>query len=89
LQFLLLTTDPSRPCQLLTPVWLSVVLLAPNYVYSAGIPLFHFAVMAERLRATIWLRSYEQQGLGRWMVGAVVLVVITQKWGNLGTEHPV
>ncbi|CAK5070025.1 unnamed protein product [Meloidogyne enterolobii] len=34
----------------------------PQYIYYLGSPLFHLAIMIERLLATIYVKIYEKQG---------------------------
>uniref|UniRef100_A0A183BQA0 G protein-coupled receptor n=1 Tax=Globodera pallida TaxID=36090 RepID=A0A183BQA0_GLOPA len=47
---------------LLVPVWLSVLLRLPTYQHALTYPLLHFAIMAERARATLHARTYEREG---------------------------
>uniref|UniRef100_A0A915CXS5 G-protein coupled receptors family 1 profile domain-containing protein n=1 Tax=Ditylenchus dipsaci TaxID=166011 RepID=A0A915CXS5_9BILA len=51
------------PCEILTPVWLNVLLLSTQYIYTQAFVLSHFALTTERIRATIALKTYETQGL--------------------------
>uniref|UniRef100_A0A1I8BPA4 Serpentine receptor class gamma n=1 Tax=Meloidogyne hapla TaxID=6305 RepID=A0A1I8BPA4_MELHA len=34
----------------------------PAYLYIIGSPLFHFAIMIERVLATVYVKIYEKQG---------------------------
>lgn len=49
------------PCDLLTPVWMVLAIYAPYYVYTVAFPAFHFCVMIERVRATLFAAKYEHE----------------------------
>ena len=63
-----------EPCQCLTPGWLVALLRMPCFVYLTTLPLVHFAITVERVRATLFARHYEQEGI-RCGVGSLVIVV--------------
>ncbi|KAF7632443.1 hypothetical protein Mgra_00008138 [Meloidogyne graminicola] len=49
-------------CELLTPTWLVVFFVFPNYFYLIANSGVHFLIMIERVRATIFIGHYENQG---------------------------
>nr|CAD2180808.1 unnamed protein product [Meloidogyne enterolobii] len=52
----------SDPCECLIPVWLVYLIRMPFIIYVNGSPLFHFAIMIERVLATVYVKIYENQG---------------------------
>uniref|UniRef100_A0A914MZJ5 Uncharacterized protein n=1 Tax=Meloidogyne incognita TaxID=6306 RepID=A0A914MZJ5_MELIC len=52
----------SNPCECLIQVWLVYLIRMPFIVYVNGSPLFHFAIMIERVLATVYVKIYENQG---------------------------
>nr|CAD2197133.1 unnamed protein product [Meloidogyne enterolobii] len=50
------------PKELLTPLWLVCFLLGPFYIQILCYPSLHFCIMLERLRATLFLEKYENEG---------------------------
>ncbi|CAK5070095.1 unnamed protein product [Meloidogyne enterolobii] len=52
----------SDPCECLIQVWLVYFIRMPAYFYYLGSPLFHFAIMIERVLATVYVKIYENQG---------------------------
>jgi len=52
----------TNPCQLLTPLWLVSILVGSLYLQQICYPTLHFCVMLERLRATLFLDKYENEG---------------------------
>ncbi|KAF7631199.1 hypothetical protein Mgra_00008573 [Meloidogyne graminicola] len=50
------------PCELLTPFWLAATLVGSFYLYTVCYPFLHFCIMLERLRATLFLHRYENEG---------------------------
>ncbi|CAK5080095.1 unnamed protein product [Meloidogyne enterolobii] len=50
------------PKELLTPLWLVCFLLGPFYIQILCYPSLHFCIMLERLRATLFLERYENEG---------------------------
>uniref|UniRef100_A0A914I0J7 G-protein coupled receptors family 1 profile domain-containing protein n=1 Tax=Globodera rostochiensis TaxID=31243 RepID=A0A914I0J7_GLORO len=62
----------SSNCDLRTPAWLAFVLTAPPYLYLAANPGIHFFIMAERCRATLFARHYENEGFRfGWICSAI------------------
>ena len=61
-------------CELLTPIWLVVVLIAPLYFYLVANSAIHFAIMLERIRATLFVRNYEREGFRCGIFGVLVVV---------------
>jgi len=57
------------PCDLLTPIWLVLVIHAPYFINTLAYPSFHFCIMIERARATLFAENYEKEGrlLGIYM----------------------
>jgi hypothetical protein len=49
-------------CDLLTTFWQNVLFLGTQYLYCFAYPLFHFAIMLERARATFMAEQYENTG---------------------------
>ncbi|KAL3118836.1 hypothetical protein niasHT_008183 [Heterodera trifolii] len=56
-----LTYIYSSNCELLTPVWLAFLLGSPSYIYLVAYSGIHFSIMAERFRATVFARNYENE----------------------------
>jgi hypothetical protein len=46
----------------------------PFYAYIAASPMFHFAIMVERVWATVFIGSYEKQG-NKYGIFSVAIVV--------------
>ncbi|KAL3093348.1 hypothetical protein niasHS_005862 [Heterodera schachtii] len=63
----------SDPCDCLSPVWLVYAVRMPFYLYIAGSPMLHFAIMIERVRATLFVHNYERAGT-KFAVGILALV---------------
>jgi hypothetical protein len=65
-------------CDFLTTFWQNAAFLSPQYVYYFAYPLFHFAIMVERARATFMAEKYENTGnrLGILMAIGIVSVFI-------------
>uniref|UniRef100_A0A914N925 G_PROTEIN_RECEP_F1_2 domain-containing protein n=1 Tax=Meloidogyne incognita TaxID=6306 RepID=A0A914N925_MELIC len=66
------------PCDLLTPIWLVLVIHAPYFINTLAYPSFHFCIMIERARATLFAENYEKEGrlLGIYMSLFVWLISI-------------
>nr|CAD2178110.1 unnamed protein product [Meloidogyne enterolobii] len=62
LRYCLLVFVYTNPCQLLTPLWLVSILVGSLYLQQICYPSLHFCVMLERLRATLFLDKYENEG---------------------------
>ncbi|CAK5033784.1 unnamed protein product [Meloidogyne enterolobii] len=62
LRYILLVFIYTNPCQLLTPLWLTSILVGSLYLQQICYPSLHFCVMLERLRATLFLDKYENEG---------------------------
>ncbi|KAL7076193.1 hypothetical protein ACQ4LE_004871 [Meloidogyne hapla] len=60
-------------CDCLIQVWVVYLIRIPFYLYIAGSPLFHFAIMIERVLATIYVRIYENQGK---MLGFISTIIV-------------
>uniref|UniRef100_A0A183C7Q1 G protein-coupled receptor n=1 Tax=Globodera pallida TaxID=36090 RepID=A0A183C7Q1_GLOPA len=65
----------SDPCDCLSPVWLVYVVRMPFYMYIAGSPMLHLAIMVERVRATLFVHSYERAGT-KFAIGILAIVVV-------------
>ncbi|CAK5087548.1 unnamed protein product [Meloidogyne enterolobii] len=50
------------PHELLAPLWLVSLLVGSFYIQVICYPSLHFCVMLERLRATLFLNKYENEG---------------------------
>nr|CAD2167781.1 unnamed protein product [Meloidogyne enterolobii] len=75
IRYKILVYTYSDNCNLLTPVWLAVVLIAPNYFYLIANTCIHFLIMLERVRATIFVRHYEREGI-KFTAGGIIVVWI-------------
>nr|CAD2192615.1 unnamed protein product [Meloidogyne enterolobii] len=64
-----------NPCDCLTQVWLVYLILMPAYIYNAGSPLFHFAIMIERLLATVYVKIYEKKGKIFGVISTIIVVI--------------
>uniref|UniRef100_A0A1I8BPD4 G_PROTEIN_RECEP_F1_2 domain-containing protein n=1 Tax=Meloidogyne hapla TaxID=6305 RepID=A0A1I8BPD4_MELHA len=70
--FVLLTY--SDPCDCLTQVWVVYLFRMPSYLYLIGSPLFHLAIMIERVLATINVKIYENQGKKFGVICTIIVV---------------
>ncbi|KAF7633566.1 hypothetical protein Mgra_00007062 [Meloidogyne graminicola] len=52
----------SDPCDCLIQVWLVYLIRMPAFTHVTGSPLFHVAIMIERIIATIFVKIYENKG---------------------------
>uniref|UniRef100_A0A915MGX5 Very-long-chain (3R)-3-hydroxyacyl-CoA dehydratase n=1 Tax=Meloidogyne javanica TaxID=6303 RepID=A0A915MGX5_MELJA len=75
IESIVLFTYPD-PCECLIQVWLVYLIRMPSYFYYLGSPLFHFAIMIERVLATVYVKIYENQGK-LFSVICTIVVVIT------------
>ncbi|CAK5042782.1 unnamed protein product [Meloidogyne enterolobii] len=66
----------SDPCECLIKVWLVYLIRMPAYFYYLGSPLFHFAIMIERVLATVYVKIYENQGKLFSVICTIVVVNI-------------
>ncbi|KAI3415660.1 hypothetical protein GPALN_005253 [Globodera pallida] len=64
----------SDPCDCLSPVWLVYVVRMPFYMYIAGSPMLHLAIMVERVRATLFVHNYERAGT-KFAIGILAIVI--------------
>nr|CAD2186738.1 unnamed protein product [Meloidogyne enterolobii] len=62
LRYCLILLFYKDPKELLTPLWLVCFLLGPFYIQILCYPSLHFCIMLERLRATLFLERYENEG---------------------------
>nr|CAD2139614.1 unnamed protein product [Meloidogyne enterolobii] len=60
-------------CDCLIEAWVVYLLRIPFYLYVAGSPLFHFAIMLERVFATIFVKIYENRGK---MIGIIITIIV-------------
>ncbi|KAF7633293.1 hypothetical protein Mgra_00007271 [Meloidogyne graminicola] len=70
------------PCDCLTQVWLVYLIRIPAYIYTTGSPLFHFAIMIERIIATIFVKIYEYQGKKIGIVGTIIVWSLMLMFGT-------
>jgi len=47
----------------------------PAYIYNAGSPLFHFAIMIERVLATVHVKIYEKKGKLFGVISTIIVVI--------------
>ena len=64
----------TKSCDCLIQVWLVYLIRIPAYFYIAGSPLFHFAIMIERVLATIFVRIYENKGKKIAVISTIIVV---------------
>uniref|UniRef100_A0A1I8BQH7 7TM_GPCR_Srx domain-containing protein n=1 Tax=Meloidogyne hapla TaxID=6305 RepID=A0A1I8BQH7_MELHA len=60
-------------CDCLIQVWLVYLIRIPFYLQIAGSPLFHFAIMIERVLATVYVKIYENQGK---LIGVISTIIV-------------
>uniref|UniRef100_A0A1I8BQJ1 G_PROTEIN_RECEP_F1_2 domain-containing protein n=1 Tax=Meloidogyne hapla TaxID=6305 RepID=A0A1I8BQJ1_MELHA len=69
----------------------------PAYIYVSGSPLLHFAIMIERVLATVYVKIYEKHGILFGVISTIILwvtlaiFVIFMCLTNMGTDtysHP-
>ncbi|CAK5081970.1 unnamed protein product [Meloidogyne enterolobii] len=65
----------SNPCDCLTQVWLVYLIRMPQYIYYLGSPLFHLAIMFERLLATVYVKIYEKQGKMFGVISTIIWIL--------------
>uniref|UniRef100_A0A1I8BQ33 G_PROTEIN_RECEP_F1_2 domain-containing protein n=1 Tax=Meloidogyne hapla TaxID=6305 RepID=A0A1I8BQ33_MELHA len=63
------------PCDCLIQVWLVYLIRIPFFIYIVGSPLFHFAIMIERVLATINVKIYENQGKIIGFISTIIVVI--------------
>uniref|UniRef100_A0A1I8BQ38 G_PROTEIN_RECEP_F1_2 domain-containing protein n=1 Tax=Meloidogyne hapla TaxID=6305 RepID=A0A1I8BQ38_MELHA len=63
----------SDPCECLTQVWIVYMIRIPSYLYVVGSPLFHFAIMIERVLATVYVKIYENQGKKIAIISTIIM----------------
>jgi len=66
----------SNPCDCLTQVWLLYLIKTPSYMYIVGSSLSHFAIMIERVLATVYVKIYENQGKMFGVISTIIVVII-------------
>nr|CAD2177644.1 unnamed protein product [Meloidogyne enterolobii] len=71
----------SDPCECLIQVWLVYLIRMPAYFYYLGSPLFHFAIMIERVLATVYVKIYENQGKLFSVICTIVVWTINLIYG--------
>uniref|UniRef100_A0A1I8BQ22 G_PROTEIN_RECEP_F1_2 domain-containing protein n=1 Tax=Meloidogyne hapla TaxID=6305 RepID=A0A1I8BQ22_MELHA len=64
----------SDPCDCLTQVWLVYLIRMPAYIYTFSSPLFHLAIMIERVLATVYVKIYENKGKMIAVSGTIFVV---------------
>nr|CAD2178830.1 unnamed protein product [Meloidogyne enterolobii] len=62
LRYFVLLLYYKDPHELLAPLWLVSLLVGSFYIQVICYPSLHFCVMLERLRATLFLNKYENEG---------------------------
>jgi len=48
----------------------------PAYIYTFASPLFHLAIMIERVLATVYVKIYEKQGKKIGVISTIIVVII-------------
>uniref|UniRef100_A0A914LBH7 Serpentine receptor class gamma n=1 Tax=Meloidogyne incognita TaxID=6306 RepID=A0A914LBH7_MELIC len=71
----------SDPCKCLIQIWLVYLIRMPAYFYYLGSPLFHFAIMIERVLATVYVKIYENQGKLFSVICTIVVWTINLIYG--------
>uniref|UniRef100_A0A914NHU0 G_PROTEIN_RECEP_F1_2 domain-containing protein n=1 Tax=Meloidogyne incognita TaxID=6306 RepID=A0A914NHU0_MELIC len=71
----------SNPCDCLTQVWLVYLIRMPEYIYYLGSPLFHFAIMIERVLATVYVKIYEKQGKLFGVISTIIVWLLNLMFG--------
>jgi hypothetical protein len=78
-QFQVLYFFRTSPCNLLTPTWYSIVARLPGYLHLLALPMLHFAIMCERLRATLFSTFYEKEGISFSLMEMAIIVCILSR----------
>uniref|UniRef100_A0A1I8BNM1 G_PROTEIN_RECEP_F1_2 domain-containing protein n=1 Tax=Meloidogyne hapla TaxID=6305 RepID=A0A1I8BNM1_MELHA len=65
----------SDPCDCLTQVWLVYLIRMPAYIYTFASPLFHLAIMIERVLATVYVKIYEKQGKMFGVISSIIVLL--------------
>ncbi|CAK5042619.1 unnamed protein product [Meloidogyne enterolobii] len=68
-------------CDCFFQVWVVYLVRIPFYLYVAGSPLIHFAIMIERIIATIFVRIYENQGKLIAVASTIIVWLLTFTYG--------
>ena len=63
------------PCSSMTPIWWSAIVHVPKYFESLFMPLIHFTLMLERVRATLFMDQYEREGLHFGLISLLTIVL--------------
>ncbi|CAK5081968.1 unnamed protein product [Meloidogyne enterolobii] len=68
-------------CDCLIQIWLVYLIRIPFYLQIAGSPLFHFAIMIERILATVYVKIYENQGKKIGIISTIIVWILTLMFG--------
>lgn len=61
-------------CELMMPIWMTIVVRGPCLLYIAGYPLWHLAMTVERGWATLRIHEYEKISSSYGMISSLVVV---------------
>jgi hypothetical protein len=59
------------------PIWWSAIVRGPQYFECVFMPLIHFTLMLERVRATLFMDKYEQEGRHFGLISLLTVVPIS------------
>jgi hypothetical protein len=59
----------------MTPIWWSAIVRGPQYFEFFFMPLIHFTLMLERVRATLFMDQYEREGLHFGLISLLAIVL--------------
>nr|CAD2191736.1 unnamed protein product [Meloidogyne enterolobii] len=68
-------------CDCLIQIWVVYLIRIPFYLQIAGSPLFHFAIMIERILATVYVKIYENQGKKIGVISTIIVWILTLMFG--------
>ena len=65
----------TNPCDCLTQVWLVYLIKIPAFMYIVASSLSHFAIMIERVLATVYVKIYEKKGKMFGVISTIIVVI--------------
>uniref|UniRef100_A0A914MWJ9 G_PROTEIN_RECEP_F1_2 domain-containing protein n=1 Tax=Meloidogyne incognita TaxID=6306 RepID=A0A914MWJ9_MELIC len=71
----------NNSCDCLIQIWVVYLIRIPFYLQIAGSPLFHFAIMIERILATVYVKIYENQGKKIGVISTIIVWIFTLMFG--------
>ena len=79
----------TSPCSMLVPLWYVFLSRCTISMYNYSIPILHFVIMVERLRATMLVKHYEFEGIkfGIWLILGVVSLKLQWFYIHLPVRH--